>query len=208
MIDLATVEGLLIDMDGTLVDSDAAVERTWRDWAVRHSVDPDAVVAACHGATAEGTIRRFRPDLDEATVDAQAVAHMRRETQDTDGVVPAPGAHDLIAYLVAAELPWAVVTNADLGLARARLGAGGIVPRLLTTVEEVPVGKPHPAIYRLGARRIGVPIERCLAVEDSAAGVGSARAAGALVAALRRDGGDLRIADLGELTTALRAARG
>ena len=206
-VDLRSIEGVLIDMDGTLIDSDASVERTWRTWAEANGVDPELVAAVCHGATAEGTIRRFRPDLDDAAVDADASEHMRLESIDTEGVVALDGAVEFLATVEGFGLPWAVVTNADHGLATARLGAGGITPPVLTTVEEVPAGKPDPAIYRLGAQRIGVPIERCLVVEDSPAGIGAGVAAGAIVAALRRDEGHLRIEGLPELTRALRAAR-
>ena len=132
---------------------------------------------------------------------------MRLESIDTEGVVALDGAVEFLTTVEEFGLPWAVVTNADHGLATARLGAGGITPPVLTTVEEVPAGKPDPAIYRLGAQRIGVPIERCLVVEDSPAGIGAGVAAGAIVAALRRDEGHLRIEGLPELTRALRAAR-
>ena len=43
--DLRPVEALLVDMDGTLVNSDAAVERRWTAWALAHDVDPSAVIA-------------------------------------------------------------------------------------------------------------------------------------------------------------------
>lgn len=206
-VDLAGVEAVLLDMDGTLVDSHAVVERMWREWALASGVEPDAIVAVCHGATSEGTIRRFRPDLDEATVLAQAAAHMAAETLDVDGVVALPGAHEMLATLDALGLPWAVVTNADRPLALARLGAGGITPRELVTVDQVPVGKPDPAIYRLAAATIGVDIERCLVVEDSASGVAAGLAAGALVAAIGRDDADLRIDGLADLDALLRADR-
>ena len=64
---------VLLDMDGTLVDSDAAVERAWTSWAAEHGVDPDAVLAIAHGSPAEQTIRRMLPDLDD-----RAVARVRR----------------------------------------------------------------------------------------------------------------------------------
>lgn len=207
MVNLGEVEGLLIDMDGTLVDSDAAVDRTWREWALAHDVLPEAVAAVCHGATTDETIRRFRPDLDEATIAAQAIEHMRREAADTEGVVACEGADVLIDALSELDLPWAVVTNADRTLATARLSAAHIAPPVLTTVEEVPAGKPDPAIYHLGAARIGIPIERCLVVEDSPSGIAAGLAAGAVVAVLRRDDGHLRIADLRELAASLRTAR-
>ena len=89
---LRDVRGVLLDMDGTLVDSDAAVERQWRAWATAYDVDPEAVVAVCHGATSDATMRRFRPDLDEETIAAEAQEYMRRETEDLEGVVAAEGA--------------------------------------------------------------------------------------------------------------------
>jgi HAD superfamily hydrolase (TIGR01509 family) len=49
--------------------------------------------------------------------------------------------------------------------------------------EEVARGKPAPDVYLAAAQRLGAPPERCVAVEDSSAGIRAARAAGmALVA--------------------------
>lgn len=199
----APVEAVLLDMDGTLVDSDAAVERIWRDWATSHDVDPEAVVAACHGATPQATMRRFRPDLADEVIEAQTQENMRRETADVADVVAAPGALKLLDTLADLGVPWGVVTNADRDLAVARLGAAGITPPLLVTVDEVPVGKPHPRIYELGSERIGVPLARCLVVEDSDSGVAAGRAAGARVAGVRHDEADLRVEHLGELADLL-----
>lgn len=206
-VDLTDVVALLVDMDGTLVDSDAAVERLWRRWALEHHVDPDAVVAVCHGATGEETMRRFRPDLSPAELVAENQVHLRRETADTDGVVAAVGAAELIDALARIGLPWAVVTNADRGLAQARLAAAGVEVPELVTVDEVELGKPDPASYRLGAARLGVDVERCLVVEDSGTGIAAGRAAGARIASLRRDDGDLPVADLTELAALLLTAR-
>lgn len=44
-----TVRGLLLDMDGTLVNSDAVVARIWRDWAAEQGLDPDEVLRVAHG---------------------------------------------------------------------------------------------------------------------------------------------------------------
>ena len=56
--------------------------------------------------------------------------------------------------------------------------AGLSVPRVLITAEETPVGKPHPAGYRLAAERLGAAPGDCLAVEDSPGGIRAARDAG------------------------------
>ena len=50
---LEAVSAVLLDMDGTLVDSDAAVERAWSAWAAEYDVDLAAVLAIAHGTPAE-----------------------------------------------------------------------------------------------------------------------------------------------------------
>ena len=44
-----TARALLLDMDGTLVNSDASVERVWRRWADRNGLDGDEVMKVVHG---------------------------------------------------------------------------------------------------------------------------------------------------------------
>jgi sugar-phosphatase len=48
---------------------------------------------------------------------------------------------------------------------------------VVQSAEHEPYGKPHPAVYIECARRLGVPPDRCLAIEDSPAGVLAAKAA-------------------------------
>ena len=59
---------ILFDMDGTLVDSDAVVERAWRDWARRHGLDAGHVLDFAHGNVAARTVRHLAPHLSEAEV--------------------------------------------------------------------------------------------------------------------------------------------
>ncbi len=103
-------------------------------------------------------------------------------------------------------LPWAVVTSADARLARARLDAAGVHPPVLVTVDEVSAGKPDPEGFVLAARRLGIPIERCLVVEDSVPGAEAGRRAGALVAGLRGLPADVPVEDLSEVASLLRLA--
>jgi mannitol-1-/sugar-/sorbitol-6-phosphatase len=141
-------------------------------------------------------VRRVRPDLDEPGVAQAAARQLALQYDDLCDVVPTPGAPELLAAL---RLPWAVVTSADVRLARARLGAAGITPPVLVTVEDVRAGKPDPEGYRRAAELLGVAPENCLVVEDAEVGVTAGRAAGAQVAALKGVDADLRIADLGGL---------
>ncbi|CAM5718071.1 hypothetical protein SVIOM342S_07907 [Streptomyces violaceorubidus] len=53
---------LLLDMDGTLVNSDAAVERVWRRWADRHGLDGDEVMKVVHGRQGYASMALLLPD--------------------------------------------------------------------------------------------------------------------------------------------------
>ena len=190
------IDAVLFDMDGTLVDSDAVVERVWTQWARENDTDVDLVLETMPGRPAEDTVRAVRPDLDAA---AHGRAHLEREYDDLDGVVATPGAHELIDALDAAGIPWAVVTSADTRLAELRLGAAGIVAKTLVTRDRLTHGKPHPEGYLLAAGRLGVDPARCLVVEDTATGAEAGRASGARVAGLKGIDADLTLTDLTDL---------
>jgi beta-phosphoglucomutase-like phosphatase (HAD superfamily) len=124
-LDPAAVAAVLLDMDGTLVDSDAAVERAWTTWSVEYGLDPAAVLAVAHGHPSERTVRRVRPDLDERAAAGAAHRLSELEYHDLVDVVATPGALELIDVLHRLDLAWAVVTSADdLGRLAHLLGAG------------------------------------------------------------------------------------
>jgi HAD superfamily hydrolase (TIGR01509 family) len=205
-LDLTAVGAVLLDMDGTLVDSDAAVERAWTTWSAEYGLDAAAVLAIAHGSPSDRTVRRVLPLLDEDAVATAAQRQLDLQYEDLADVVATPGAEALLAALDRLDLPWAVVTSADVRLAKARLGAAGIDPPLLVTVESVRVGKPDPEGYLQAAARLGVDPGACLVVEDSDTGLAAGRAAGMPVAALRGLDGDLRLVDLGQLAHLLERA--
>ena len=206
-MELSQVRAVLLDMDGTLVDSDAAVERAWRTWAREYYVDHGhAGPLIAHGMPALGNVRRLRPDLAEAEAVAAARRQLELQYDDVADVTAAPGAHGLLGELDRLGLPWAVVTSADPALARVRLAAARTRPALLVTSEDVRAGKPDPEGYLLAARKLGTDPGRCLVVEDAEAGVRAGRAAGATVAALKGVPADIQIADLYQLSVLLREA--
>jgi mannitol-1-/sugar-/sorbitol-6-phosphatase len=203
-MELTEVQAVLLDMDGTLVDSDAAVERAWRTWAAEYGTDFERVLAIAHGSPAERTVRHVRPDLSAEQVTAAAARQLALQYEDLSDVTAAPGARELLAELDRLGLPWAVVTSADTKLARLRLAAAGLLVPVLITVEDVRAGKPDPEGYLLAARTLAVEPGRCLVVEDAEPGVLAGQAAGATVAALKGVPADLAIADLYQLTRLLK----
>ena len=206
-MDLSRVQAVLLDMDGTLVDSDAAVERAWRTWATEYRVDLGRGPLIAHGMPAVGNVRRLRPDLSEDETVAAAQRQLELQYDDVADVTAAPGARELLGELDRLGLPWAVVTSADPPLARVRLAAARIRPALLVTSDDVRHGKPDPEGYLLAARKLGADPRRCLVVEDAEAGVAAGRASGAVVAALKGVPADIAITGLHQLTSLLREGR-
>jgi mannitol-1-/sugar-/sorbitol-6-phosphatase len=169
----------LFDMDGTLLDSSAVVERVWRTWATEHGVDVEKLMSSMHGVRAEDTIRRFAKPTTDIAKETDWI--LQAELGDVEGIVAVDGIHALIERLRPRE--WAVVTSATRALAEVRLGAANIpIPEVFVTAEEVQRGKPDPQGFLLAAERLGVRIEDCLVFEDSPAGVQAGKAAGAHVA--------------------------
>lgn len=173
--------GLLFDLDGVLVDSTPAVARVWSKWALRHGFDPDETVRRAHGRPSLETVRELLPNSDYV---AENELVLRGEIEDTAGVVPLPGARELLDSLPPDR--WAIVTSCSRPLAEVRLKAAGLpIPRRLLTSDDVINGKPNPEPYRKGAALLGFPAPKCLVFEDAPAGVVAGKASGALVVAFR-----------------------
>lgn len=168
---------LLLDMDGTLVNSDAAVERVWRRWADRNGLDGDEVMKVVHGRQGYASMALLLPDRPMEQNHADNARMLAEETADTEGVVAIPGAPDFLASLRG--LPHALVTSADVALSTARMAAGGLAqPDVRVTAESVGASKPDPEGFLKGAAELGIAPADCVAFEDSGAGIAAARAAG------------------------------
>lgn len=185
--------GILFDLDGVLVDSTPAVARVWAGWAHEHGFDPDKVVREAHGRPSIATIRELLPHADHAAEDREVE---RREIADVDGVIPLPGAMELLQALPLRR--WAIVTSCTRPLARVRIAAAGLPkPRHLVTSTDVKHGKPDPEPYLKGAQFLGVPASDCIVIEDAPAGIRAGKAAGARVIALRTTATDAELHEAG-----------
>jgi sugar-phosphatase len=182
--------GVLFDMDGVLVDSTPAVARVWAGWAHEHGFpDPDAIVKMAHGRPSLSTIRELLPNGDHEKENRELE---RREMEDVDGVIPLPGAMELLQTIPADQ--WAIVTSCTRPLAHVRINVAGLpTPKHLVTTADVTRGKPHPEPYLKGAKSLCVAPSECIVIEDAPAGIRAGKAAGARVIALRTTADDAEL---------------
>jgi len=163
--------GLLLDMDGVLVDSNATVESHWSQWAARRGLSRADVMRGAHGSPTRDNVARF-VTADEVEVEAGWIEALPADSDD----VALPGA---AAALTQRDVPVAVVTSAPNRVARLRLERAGLpVPPVVVGCDDVPRGKPDPAPYLRAAALLGVDPSRCVGVEDSPVGLAALRAAG------------------------------
>jgi len=174
-------EGVLFDLDGVLVDSTPAVARVWAWWAKQHGFDPDETVRLAHGRPSIATMRELLPNADH---DAENLEVERREIEDVEGVVPLPGALELLQALPLDR--WAIVTSCTRRLAYVRIRAAGLPePKFIVTSDDITRGKPDPEPYVKGARALSFAPGDCIVVEDAPAGIRAGKAASARVVALQ-----------------------
>ncbi|MFC8434593.1 HAD-IA family hydrolase [Streptomyces sp. NPDC057253] len=197
-----TARALLLDMDGTLVNSDAVVERIWRRWADRHGLDGDEVMKVVHGRQGHASMALLLPERPVEQNLADNARMLAEETADMDGVVAVPGAPEFLASLRG--LPHALVTSADVPLSTARMAAAGLaLPEVRITAESVGASKPDPEGFLKGAAELGVAPADCVVFEDSGAGIAAGKAAGMKVVGVGPRAGlhgpDVTVGDLTEV---------
>jgi mannitol-1-/sugar-/sorbitol-6-phosphatase len=166
---------LLLDLDGTLVDSEGFHRQVFRNWfADRGWTADEDVLSSFTGRRADDVLANSAGPWS-----GEDVQVMLAELLAAMATLPRPGlavgAEDLLA---GAGVPLALVTSANTHWARTCLGDLLDAFAIVVTRDDVTNGKPHPEPYELACSRLGVPAAACVAVEDAPAGVASARAAG------------------------------
>ena len=170
-------QAILFDLDGVLIDSTPAVARVWRQWAIEHHFDPEAIVRIAHGRPSRTTIRELLPN---SNIDAEDREVERREIEGIEGVFLLPGAERRLNSLPLER--WTIATSCTRPLAEVRLRAAGLpIPKKMNASSDVNNGKPHPEPYHKAAAALGYSASECIVVEDAPAGVRAGKAAGARV---------------------------
>lgn len=184
------MDAVLWDMDGLLVDSEPLWTIAERELAVRLGGTWDdrikaAVVGTRLDVAVPAILRWFGAEPTPDRVASTSLELLDRMVELYAEALPVmPGADALLAGLLAAGVPVALVSSSFRVLVDAAL-LTGIGPFDGTLAgDEVVQGKPHPEPYLTMAGRLGVDPARCVVLEDSPSGVASGQAAGCAVLAV------------------------
>ncbi|KAI0160922.1 HAD-like protein [Hypoxylon sp. FL1284] len=178
-------EGLLFDMDGTIIDSTAAVVKHWHTVGNEIGVDPEVILQTSHGRRSIDMLKVLSPEK----ANWEYVRHMEGLLPKLHGAdaTEIPGARALLDDLIAAGAQWTIVTSGTEPLVGGWLEVMKLPrPEHLVTAESVADGKPDPACYVLGREKLGLGdgSPDVLVLEDSPAGIRAGKAAGCKVLGL------------------------
>jgi len=181
---MTSPRAVLWDLDGTLADSREFHWQAWKQTMTAAGVDvTETQFAASFGQRNDAIIPawlgdRTTPELVRRLGDDKEALY--RELISAAGIVPLPGAAECVRRLYEAGWRQAIASSAPkLNVQRMAdvLGLAGSMGALISA-EDVSHGKPDPEVFLVAAAALGVPPDRCIVVEDAAAGIEAARRAG------------------------------
>jgi len=175
---------IAFDMDGVIIDSQP----------LHYEIDIAVLKACGHHATLE-TVTPYTgqsnpdrwPKYKQSLALTQSVDELidlqtRFQTEIFTNATLAPidGIPALLQFLNSQNIPCAVASSSShelINLVLTRCEIGQYFTHLVSG-EDVKAGKPAPDIYLKAAKILGLPPEKCIAIEDSPIGILSAKNAG------------------------------
>ncbi len=176
------LRGVIFDMDGVLVDSHAAHRKAWRLFfqTLGREVPEQELDFILDGRKRSDILRHFLGNCPDDEIEEfgrrKDCIFQRMQFE----VAPVPGAVRMVRELYRSGAALALATSASGCRARATLVDLELLDcfHVVVTGEDVVLGKPDAAIYRLACDRIAVDPGRLLAVEDAISGIRAAVGAG------------------------------
>ena len=191
---MSAARAVLWDMDGTLIDSEEFHWISWRDTMANEGIAitreqflssfgqrNDSIIPQWLGAAST-------TECIEKT--ANAKEELYRRLVRNNGISPLPGVANWVNRLH--EQGWlqaiaSAAPRANIEVVLQALAAAHFF-QVIVSAEDVRRGKPDPAVYLIAASRVGVSPDRCIVVEDAAAGIEGARRAGMRSIGVSHDG--------------------
>lgn len=175
-------DAVIFDMDGLMIDSERVSVACWTQAAHELALPlADDFWLRFVGLGDRDCERLLLQHIDAGQVAALfARCHDLYEARTQEGLPLRPGILDLLQLLHDHGIARAVATSTRQPRASRKLAAAGLLPffEVVVTSSDVAHPKPAPDIYLLAAQKLGKDPARCLALEDSPAGIRAAVGAG------------------------------
>ncbi|GLA60102.1 hypothetical protein AtubIFM54640_011533 [Aspergillus tubingensis] len=182
--------GVLLDFDGTIIDSTEAIVENWKRIGNELGIDHEEILRTSHGRRSIDVLQQ----LDPTKANWEYVSNMESQipTLSKTPAVEIPGARNLLESLTKLHIPHAIVTSGTKALLNGWLNVLQLPqPQHVTVAEDVTLGKPDPEGYRKGKAKILALRENgdqgkedVLVVEDAPAGIRAGKAANCKVLAV------------------------
>lgn len=176
--------GFLLDMDGTLIDSEKIFRKLWKQAANHYGFplsDYDLrLIASLNQSNLEKKVKSILPK----GVSFEEFQKYRKDAFNEfikiKGVSAKKGVKQFLAFCKENKINCIVVTNTSTQQALKRLESAKLLPFIKEMIggDQVPEKKPNPSGYLLGIKRLGISKEDCIAIEDSHNGILAATSAG------------------------------
>lgn len=172
----------IFDVDGLLIDSERAIMQLWLRATAgldRPMTRSDYILTIGRAARESAAIlieRLGQSAFEKAYTEVQTTI----QTSDPGQLFPPkPGAHEILDRLRGRGIPCVVASSTVSAEVRRRLRGAHLLEFFDAVIggDQVALGKPDPALYRLAAESLKTPPAKCLAFEDSDHGISAATAA-------------------------------
>ncbi|MEZ5039462.1 MAG: HAD-IA family hydrolase [Saprospiraceae bacterium] len=172
---------ILFDCDGVLVDSETLSSQIFAEEATKlgWKLTTEEVLHRFAGGKFAAVLAEFEANIQQA-IPPDFERHLRQRTYAAfrESLQPIPSIKAVIEQL---QHPFCVASNGPRAKIELNLGITGLLPYFegrIFSAYELNIWKPDPAFYLTVAQQLGYAPEDCLVIEDSLAGLRSAKAAG------------------------------
>ena len=178
------VRGVLFDMDGLVLDTEKLYARFWMEASgalgFPMTYEQALGMRALNSEFGEKQLQSyFGPSVHYLDVRTERVRRMDAFVE-ANGVEPKAGIRELLDFLRQQGIRTALASSSPMERIRRYLGSVGLLEGfdVICSGHDVENGKPHPDIFLLAARRLGLEPEACMVLEDSPSGLLAAQRAG------------------------------
>lgn len=179
------------DLDGTLIDNNQFHFITWQEFYRKRNreLSLEEYKTSFNGRTMTDCVKYVfqQPDMPAEEIEkyTNEKESLYREIYAAH-IKPIPGLLSLLELLHQQGIPMVIATSGiqdNIDFLFAHIPIQHYFKRVIKG-SDITHGKPHPEMYQLAAKELGLPAEKCIAFEDATVGIASAGGAGMKVIAL------------------------